>query len=407
MPTRRRRHSLIALLILAALLAVTLTAAGCEETPVEPPPDPGPGTIDSSVPPPPGRIAFEEVVGGFDQPLYVTGAGDGSERLFVLEKSGRVWIVRGNERGEVFLDLSEVVSTESEQGLLGIAFSPRFTTDGTFFVSYTRADGTSVLSRFTANGDTADPGSEKVLLTVEQPAKNHNGGMIAFGPDRYLYYGLGDGGGAGDPGGHGQNPATLLGTIMRLDVTSEAAGDGYVVPADNPFVGRDGYRPEIWAWGLRNPWRFSFDRSTGDLWIGDVGQGAWEEIDFQSAASTGGENYGWNLYEGTHPYPPGAAEPADPSRFVMPVLEYDRDAGKSVTGGYVYRGELIEELKDTYVYGDFVDGRIWGLTRMPDGSLSDRLLAETPYRISSFGEDDSGELYVVDFAGAVYRIVVE
>ncbi|MDP2300192.1 MAG: PQQ-dependent sugar dehydrogenase, partial [Actinomycetota bacterium] len=320
--------------------------------------------------------------------------------------TGHVWTVEGGERTEVFLDLSETVSTESEQGLLGIAFSPSFAEDGVFVASYTRADGTSVLSRFLVSGETADPASEQVLLTQAQPFKNHNGGMIAFGPDGYLYYGLGDGGSGGDPQGNGQDLSTLLGTIMRLDVLRDgdmSATTPYGIPDDNPFVGRSDARPEIWAWGLRNPWRFSFDSQTGDLWIGDVGQSAWEEIDFQPADSAGGENYGWNLLEGTHPYPPDAAMRA--GDFTAPIVEYDRDAGKSVTGGYVYRGTAIPGLAGTYLYGDFVDGRIWALVRTEDGTVENRLLAQTHFQISSFGEDDMGELYVVDFAGGIYRLV--
>ena len=395
-------------LVLVIALVATVAATGCETEPSEPvvvePVTPPPAETDE---PAPLTVGFELLLDGFEQPLYVTGAGDDSGRLFVLEKTGRVWIVKGAERAEVFLDLSEKVSTQSEQGLLGIAFPPSFADDGVFFASYTRADGASVLSRFRAEGDTAALASEQVLLTVEQPYRNHNGGMIEFGPDGYLYYGLGDGGSGGDPRGNGQNLATLLGTLMRLEVLRDgdtARATSYGVPDDNPFVGRTDARPEIWAYGLRNPWRFSFDRETGDLWIGDVGQSSWEEIDFQPANSTGGENYGWNLLEGTHPYPSEAAMPE--GDFTPPIVEYSRNAGKSVTGGYVYRGTAIPGLAGTYLYGDYVDGRIWALVRDEDGSVDNRLLAQTHFQISSFGEDDTGELYVVDFAGAIYRIVV-
>lgn len=403
-----RASRLVTTLVLVTALLGALAVHGCDAEPTEP------VVVDPVTPPaeeeePVSLVpSFELVLDGFDQPLFVTGAGDDSGRLFVVEKTGHVWTVEGGERTEVFLDLSEVVSTESEQGLLGIAFSPSFAEDGVFFASYTRADGTSVLSRYLASGDTADPTSEQVLLTQAQPFKNHNGGMIAFGPDGYLYYGLGDGGSGGDPQGNGQNLSTLLGTIMRLDVLRDgnmSATKPYGIPDDNPFVGRADARPEIWAWGLRNPWRFSFDGQTGDLWIGDVGQSAWEEIDFQPADSVGGENYGWNLLEGTHPYPPDGAMPA--GDFTAPIVEYDRDAGKSVTGGYVYRGTAIPGLAGTYLYGDFVDGRIWALVRAEDGKVENRLLAQTHFQIASFGEDDLGELYVVDFAGAVYRLVAE
>ncbi len=353
------------------------------------------------------EIGLELVLDGFGQPLFVTGVGDGSGRLFVVEKTGLVWTVRGGMREDVFLDLSDTVSTESEQGLLGIAFSPAFAEDSTVFVSYTQQDGASVLSRFTVDGETVDRTSEKMLLHVAQPFANHNGGMIAFGPDGYLYLGLGDGGSGGDPYGSGQNGRTLLGKMLRIDVIG-GMGDpaGYVVPDDNPFVGQADTQAAVWATGLRNPWRFSFDRATGDLWIGDVGQNAWEEIDFQAAESPGGENYGWNLFEATHPYPPDSSAP-DPAGFTMPIVEYDRDAGTSVTGGYVYRGAAEPELYGTYVYADFTVGRIWGLQRAEDGSVKTAELLDTDLMISSFGEDDDGELYVVDFNGAVYRVVAE
>lgn len=409
-PCRWRR--LAALGVFVALIAA-LAACRAPSEPVvvtpKPPTSEPTGTPGPPVPLEELAIELVRVADGFDQPLFVTGAGDGSGRLFVVEKTGRVWVVRdGAKSASPFLDLSRAVSTRSEQGLLGLAFSPRFADDGTFYVDYTRTDGATVVSRFTARGDAAVPASEQVVLTVAQPYANHNGGMIAFGPDGYLYVGLGDGGGAGDPEGNGQNLGTLLGALLRIDVTPKAADGGvveYRVPPDNPFVNRQGARPEIWAWGLRNPWRFSFDRATGDLWIGDVGQNAWEEIDFQPASSAGGENYGWNHYEGTHPYPPSSA-PRE-GDYTMPLVEYDRAAGKSVTGGYVYRGTKQGPLVGTYFFADFVDGRIWGLARTAEG-VRTRLLLDTDYSIASFGEDDEGELYVVDFAGgAVYRLVAK
>ncbi|MDO9556187.1 MAG: PQQ-dependent sugar dehydrogenase [Coriobacteriia bacterium] len=349
-------------------------------------------------------ITLEPVIDGFTQPLFVTGAGDGSGRLFVLEKTGRAWIVRDGVRSaKPFLDLSNAVSTDSERGLLGMAFPPTFPTDGLFYVDYTDRDGTTTISRFTASGDTVDRASEQKLLTVVQPFANHNGGMIAFGPEGYLYIGMGDGGSSGDPKGNGQNFGTLLGAILRIDVSGT---DGYAVPPDNTFASHKGARPEVWAYGLRNPWRFSFDREIGDLWIGDVGQSTWEEIDFQPASSIGGENYGWNLYEATHSYPPGTA--AASGEFTPPVIEYGRAAGQSVTGGYVYRGSAYEAMWNTYLYGDFGSGALWGLRRADDGTIENRLLLETGFSLVSFGEDDSGELYVVDFGGgAIYRVVAE
>ncbi len=403
--------------LVALAMALTALGAGCgtdvtgpvaEETGTPALSTPGEPTPAEPLPLDEIEIALEPVLDGFSQPLYVTGAGDGSGRLFVAEKTGLIWTVENGERTEVYLDLTGVVSTESERGLLGIAFPPGFT-DGEdqVWVSYTRADGSSVVSSFASDG-VLDPASEQVWLTVEQPYANHNGGMIEFGPDGYLYVGLGDGGSGGDPHGNGQNTLTLLGSMLRIDVKADADDPQppYTVPADNPLVGQPDVRPEIWAYGLRNPWRFSFDRVTGDLWIGDVGQNAWEEIDFQPASSGGGENYGWRVFEGTHPYPPDAEPPA-PDGFTMPVVEYDRDTGTSVTGGYVYRGEDQPALRGTYLYGDFSVGRIWGLQREVDGSVQTRLLLDTDMMIPSFGEDDDGEVYVVDFNGAIHRIVAE
>ncbi len=344
-------------------------------------------------------LGFELVSDGFEQPLLAT-APTGDDRLFVVEKTGRVWIIKDGVRLDTpFLDLSRSVSTNSERGLLGLAFSPAFERDGRFFVDYTDRDGNTVVSRFLAEGDRASANSETVLLTVEQPYANHNGGMLAFGPDERLYVALGDGGSGGDPHGNGQNLGTLLGKLLRLDV-SGVTGHG---TEGNPFANRSGARPEIWSYGLRNPWRFSFDRETGDLWIADVGQDTWEEIDFQPASSTGGENYGWNLYEGTHPFPPGSA--AIPGAFTMPVVEYSHDTGNSITGGYVYRGLKQPALKGVYIYGDYVSGRVWGLTRDSSQVVANALLAETSYGIASFGEDGDGELYLVDLnGGAVLRV---
>ncbi len=384
-------------------LGLTLFTACAAEAPepviVEPPPARTPEPAET---PTATSIELEPIADGFDQPLFVTGAGDGSGRLFVVEKTGRVWIVRGGQRSErPFLDLSGKVSTSSEQGLLGLAFAPDFATSGEFYIDYTDRSGATVVSRLRASGNEADPESEAVLLRFPQPYANHNGGMIAFGPDGYLYIGTGDGGGGGDPERAGQDLGTYLGKLLRIDVSGGSSG--YATPPDNPFLGTPGALPEIWAYGLRNPWRFSFDRASGDLWIGDVGQSALEEIDFQPAASTGGENYGWSLYEGTRPYPPGSA--AADGAFVTPIVEYGREAGKSVTGGHVYRGSAQPGLVGMYVYGDFVDGRVWGLVRGNDGSATNRLLTETGHAIASFGEDDAGELYLVDFGGSILRVV--
>jgi len=399
-------------------VVLTFSAVACSpETPGTPdvvgttpaPEQPAPAEEPTPTPLAEIEISLELVAEGLEQPLFVTGAGDGSGRLFVLEKTGRAWILRDGERlATPFLDLSDTVSTSSEQGLLGMAFSPSFAKDGVLYVGYTDAKGTSTISRFTARGDAVDAASEQVLLRVAQPYANHNGGMLAFGPDGYLYIGFGDGGSGGDPQGNGQNPNALLGKMLRIDVSPDAATSpdrAYGVPADNPMLAGGTAAPEIWASGLRNPWRFSFDRKTGDLWIGDVGQNAWEEIDFQPAASVGGENYGWNVFEATHTYPPNDPPPANGADFTMPVLEYDRTTGTSVTGGYVYRGGAQEKLWGTYLYADFSVGRVWGLQRGADGGVETRLLLDNDMMIASFGEDDGGELYLVDFNGGVHRVI--
>lgn len=345
-------------------------------------------------------IQLVPVITGLDQPLYLTHAGDGSGRLFVVEQVGRVLVLDGPNDGdpEVYLDIRDRVRAQGEQGLLGLAFHPSFADNGYLFVSYTNSGGDSIISRFQVESPAdgrPDPSDETVILTVQQPYANHNGGQIAFGPDGYLYVGLGDGGSGGDPLGQGQNLNTLLGALLRLDVDSQD-----LIPPDNPFVGREG-RGELWAIGLRNPWRFSFDRATGDLYIADVGQSAREEINFQPANSPGGENYGWNIWEGSARYSSG-----DPvSDVTWPVFEYENGVdGCSVTGGYVYRGEAIPPLQGIYIFSDYCSGVLHGLVRQGDRWRSAPIL-ETGFRVSSFGEDEDGELYVIDHQGGVYRLV--
>lgn len=399
--------------VIALLVALPVTlSGGCRKQSERPRvvgTTPAPGETSTGTPLADITIALESVATGLKQPLYATGAGDGTDRLFVVEKAGRIRVVEnGDVRKQPFLDIADKVSSGGEQGLLGLAFPEDFEDSRWCIVSYTNTKGTSVISRFDSDGDSADPDSEEVLLTLAQPYANHNGGMVTFGPDGYLYIGFGDGGSAGDPQGNGQNLRTLLGKILRVDVRDRAVPNGklYDIPPDNPFVNVGDARPEIWAYGLRNPWRFSFDRITGDLWIGDVGQNRWEEIDFQPASSTGGENYGWDIYEAAHTHPGGKAA-GDVSGFVRPVVEYDRKAGSSVTGGYVYRGDQHPTLRGTYLYADFTEGRIWGLQRGSDGTVRTRLLLDTDLLISSFGEDDNGELCVTDLNGGVHRITTE
>lgn len=354
----------------------------------------------SSAPPAPlaSSISLTPFVSGLSQPVAITQAGDGSGRLFVVEQGGTVKIVRNAAVApQPFLNITGMIRSGGEQGLLGLAFPPNFAVRQSFYVNYTNRTGVgnTVIARYAvgANPDQADQGSGAELLTFTQPFANHNGGQLAFGPDNLLYIGSGDGGSGGDPLGNAQNTASLLGKILRLDVLS---GPTVAIPPGNPFGN------EIWAYGLRNPWRFSFDRQTGDLYVADVGQGTREEIDFLAAGSGTGANYGWNIMEGSLCFlAPGLCSSAG---LVLPVVEYDHSAGDcSVIGGYVYRGSN-PSLRGTYLYGDFCSGRIWGLRR--NGSAwENRLLLDSALLISTFGEDEAGELYVADYGtGTLYRI---
>jgi len=336
----------------------------------------------------------------------VGGAGDGSGRLFVLEQAGTIRVIRdGRLVSRPYLDIRDRVSAGGERGLLGLAFAPTFARDGRFYVDATGPDGNTFVAEFRAPdpaADTADPASERVILRIAQPFANHNGGGIIARPDGTLWIGTGDGGSAGDPQGNGQRRTTLLGKLLRIDPL--AAGSApYTVPPDNPFAGRTDARGEIWAYGLRNPWRFSFDRATGDLWIGDVGQDRWEEVDRVPAGDAGGRNFGWNVMEGKHCFAPSTG--CGTEGLTLPVAEYDHGQGCAITGGFVYRGAAIPALIGTYLYADSCSGRIWGLDAAAEVPKS-RLLASTGASIASFGEDDSGELFVTDIAGgAVSRLV--
>ena len=365
----------------------------------------------SSVPFDIPAISLDPVAGGFSQPVYITNAGDGSGRIFIVEQGGVVKIIKdGIVLATPFLNISFLLKSSAgfEQGLLGIAFPPGYgTTTSSLYTNYTgtKGIGDTVLSRFmiTVDPDIVDAGSEEVLLTVVQPFDNHNGGQLAFGPDGYLYIGMGDGGGGGDPFNNGQNPLSLLGKVLRIDVESQP--DGYRIPPTNPFVGNAAaYRPEIWALGLRNPWRLSFDRATGDLYVADVGQDQYEEVNFQTAASAGGENYGWNIMEGLHCY---HAATCDQTGLILPAAEYGHSQGDcSVTGGFVYRGSEFTSLQGVYLYGDYCSGRIWGL-RQAGGAWSNNLLIDSSLNISTFGEDEAGNLYVADHVGGtIYKVIV-
>jgi glucose/arabinose dehydrogenase len=345
--------------------------------------------------------------GGLKQPDYITNAGDGSDRLFVVEQTGQIALIQnGQVLSTPFLNISDRVKTGGEDGLLSVAFPPNYASKRYFYVYYTNKAGNNVVARYrlTANGNVADPNSEQIILTLNHPNfSNHNGGQLAFGPDGYLYIGTGDGGGGGDPNNNAQNPKSLLGKILRIDVESPTNA-AYTIPSTNPFVGTkdpgDRYRDEIWALGVRNPWRFSFDRQTGDLYIGDVGQDAYEEVDFQPAGDRGGENYGWNVLEGNHRYNNSTASTAG---FTAPVLEYDHSQGQSITGGFVYRGSN-PQWQGVYFYGDFVEGKVWALRR--NGNLwENQLLLDTPYSISTFGQDQAGNIYLADYAnGNLYKL---
>ena len=341
----------------------------------------------------------------FNKPLDIQNAGDGTGRLFIVEQQGRIFVTDSSTAisPTLFLDISNRVDDSgNEEGLLGLAFHPDFILNGEFFVNYTNNKGT-VVSRFKLNENdrnTADPDSEEVILTLDQPFSNHNGGQIAFGPeDGFLYIATGDGGSAGDPEGNGQDLKTLLGKILRIDVNNKDAGLAYSIPEDNPFAGNvKGYREEIYAYGLRNPWRFSFDAATGILWAADVGQDAIEEIDIIRK----GQNYGWNIMEGSQCYKPPSG--CDTEGLVLPVYEYQHSLGKSVTGGYVYHGNNIGVLEGVYIYADFVSGYIWGLVYTESGQARNFTLVDTGLNISSFGVDEDQNLYFSAFDGKIYAL---
>ncbi|BCU77543.1 PQQ-dependent sugar dehydrogenase [Luteolibacter sp. LG18] len=367
-------------------------------------------------------IAVEKVTEKFERPVWVGQPAGINDKLWVIEQVGKIWIVdakTGERTEKPFLDIvSDVSRAGNEEGLLGLAFAPDFKTTGRFYVNYTdRTPGKAMtrIARFTADTatlSTTDPGTKEFLLSFEQPFRNHNGGWIDFGPDKMLYTGTGDGGAGDDPQGNAQNLGSYLGKILRLDVSG---AKGYTVPTDNPFLKTDGAKPEIWSWGLRNPWRCSFDRKTGDLWIGDVGQNVWEEIDYMPKGKASGANFGWRLREGDVENPKkGVGGPA-PDKAIEPVHVYKhgggKDQGLSVTGGYVYHGP-VKELQDRYVFGDYQNPRIWSFelkggkaTGFKD--LTDELQPQGGRinLISSFGEDNAGNLYIVDHMGPIYRVV--
>lgn len=370
-----RYSAVIASLCLVASLALATASAD----------EPGPAAQ-------PAAVTLTEVARAQNPTAGAAGPGG---TLWIAERAGTVRVLDDQGLGDPVLDISEETTTDGERGLLGIAFDQ---TAAHLYISYTDLEGTSTIEEFAVESGAVQPGTRRTVLTQSQPYANHNGGDITFGPDGYLYVALGDGGSGGDPHGNGQNLDTLLGKILRID---PSGGDPYAIPADNPFVDDPDARGEIWAYGLRNPWRFSFDKATGDLLIGDVGQSAWEEIDWAPADSAGGENYGWSSMEGTHPFRDGT----EPANHVPPVHEYDRTGlGCSVTGGYVYRGEALPGLQGQYVFSDYCDGTLRTL-HIENGQVTgEGELGASSGEVISFAQDRHGELYVLNIGGTIQRV---
>jgi len=377
-----------------AVLFILLVS--CKSSDNEPGPPISEGTVGI-------QLAFPNL--SFSKPLDFQSPADGTDRVFVVEQGGTIEVFFNDEtvsESNTFLDISSNLVSRDELGLLGLAFHPNYDSNGLFYVAYTPSSELAVVSSFqvsASNANIADASSETILLNIPQPFANHNGGQLAFGPDGYLYIASGDGGSGGDPQGNAQNLTNLLGKILRIDVDRTENGLAYAIPSDNPFLISSSARQEIYAYGLRNPWRFSFDVQTDVLWAGDVGQNVIEEIDVIES----GANYGWNTFEGTQCF--GTAT-CDSNGFVAPVFEYDQSANdRSITGGYVYRGPTISALQGLYVYGDFISGRIWGLSTNLGSDLTNQLLIESRLPISSFGTDANNELYVCAFDGNIYKFV--
>ncbi|MEU7577287.1 PQQ-dependent sugar dehydrogenase [Streptomyces sp. NPDC041068] len=375
MKVRTRTTAIIGTICLVASLALTTASAD-----------------ESAAPRPAPKVALKKVA---TAQTPIAGAAGPGGTLWIAERAGTVRVLSGQGLGKPVLDISKETTTDGERGLLGIAFDKKL---AHFYISYTNLEGTSTVDEFAVRHGKLRPETRRTVITQTQPYANHNGGDIKFGPDGYLYIALGDGGSGGDPHGNGQNLDTLLGKLLRID---PRGGKPYAIPSDNPFVGDPKAKGEIWAYGLRNPWRFSFDAGTGDLLIGDVGQSAWEEIDWAPAKSEGGENYGWNQMEGSHPFREGT----EPANHVPPVHEYDRTGlGCSVTGGFVYRGKAIPALKGQYVFSDYCDGTVRSL-EMKNGKVTGvNDLGVNGGEVISFAQGGNGELYVFDIAGSVFRI---
>lgn len=351
------------------------------------------------------RLELHPVMTELSMPVALTHAGDSSGRLYVAEQAGRiVWFRPGETNTHEFLDLSEKTVAGGEQGLLGLAFHPDFETNGRLFVNYTDLAGDTVIEEYTSGSLSADPGSGRVILTFDQPYPNHNGGHLAFGLDGFLYIASGDGGSGGDPHDNGQRLDTLLGKILRIDVdVNTDSHRAYAIPPANPFVDDSSARPEIWAYGLRNPWRFSFDQVAQDLWIGDVGQNVSEEIN-RAPAGASGINYGWNELEGSECYEPPSG--CNEKGTQLPLTQYSHEFGCSVTGGYVYRGSEYPAMQGGYFFSDFCSGTLWAIPADAASGRSPSPMLETDYSVSSFGQDEEGELYITDMAaGQVLQLI--
>jgi glucose/arabinose dehydrogenase len=365
----------------------------------------GGSSSSTSAPPSNVQVGLTSVATGLTAPIGLQILPDG--RLFVLEQAGTIRIVQnGAVMPAPFLDITSKVTSGGETGLLGLAFHPAYAQNGRVFVHYNRTVAGQLqtviaeYARSAANANAADPASERILLTLNQPFANHNGGQMAFGPDGFLYIGLGDGGSENDPQRNGQNTQTMLGKLLRIDVNTTAAGKQYGIPADNPFANGGGL-PEIYAYGLRNPWRFSFDTATGRLFVGDVGQDKFEEVDLVSR----GDNLGWSVMEASHCFRPSSG--CNMTGLKLPIAEYDHSEGNAVIGGYVYHGAAIPSLQNAYIFGDFGTGRIWMLTEAPAGQWTRTLLLSTNRNLSTFGQDASGEVYVVDLSGTVSKLTAQ
>ena len=394
----------ISIVALLALSTVLLECGGSSSSPAPAAPAP------PAAPPPPSGplvLTLTPVLSGLNSPVDLQNAADGSGRLFVVEQQGQIRIVSNNSLVPTpFLDITSVVDFGGEKGLLGLAFHPAYTQNRRFFVNYDRVISgqmQTVIAEFqtsASNPNQADPNSQRILFTVNQPFPNHKGGQLAFGPDGFLYIGLGDGGSAGDPLGNAQNRQVLLGKMLRIDVDHTSPGLQYAIPSDNPFLnGVD--RGEVWAYGLRNPWRFSFDVPSGRLFVADVGQDKFEEIDILQK----GGNFGWNIMEGLHCFKPSSG--CNMTGLILPITEYDHSQGDAVIGGYVYRGPAIPRLSGTYLFSDFESGTIWGLTENSTGQWTRSQLIAGGRNISSFGRDEAGELYVLDYSGSLLRITAQ